>query len=202
MQLNFMKCFLFIAFLFSSFSFAQEYTFDTEIQYEYSYFSKNIIIWSNSQNRDYIFRAGGHFNKDEGSIIDFKNQTIHYLRISSSKKKPIKYLYSTSIKGFQDNRSFKIKEIGSIDNDRVVEITFYNDASKKRIFYTTTLTLKKHDTNLFPAFRVACLHPHESLLTLDFKENYIVTKAKSVGNDIRTCALISSVPVNISITVK
>lgn len=177
-----------ILFIFSTVN-AQKYVFDTLTKYSSSYNKINgeAISYSNSNDDSYFMRIRKYESSITADLYDYKNLKLHTFLVKESKVKGemlfnFEYENTSDIYYFNKNVyskyvfDFEIFELN--DSIKRVNLKVYKNLKKKKSLINYDLQIKKHDVNLFPVFRINCIHPYEFLEKLNIFKNGIVVKAK------------------------
>ena len=171
---------LYLLFIFSSVK-AQKYVFNTLTKYN------EIIIYSNSYIDSYSIGINKYKSSITADLYDYKTLKIHRFLVKESKVKgeilfDFEYENTSNINNL--NKNDYSKYVCDFDyfelNDSVkrVNLKVYRNSKKKKPIMDYELRIKKYHANLFPAFRISCLHPYEFLSKLNSFQNGLVTYAK------------------------
>ena len=192
--------------------FSQNFEFDLMTHYgvKVEQMNNDNLIYSNSKNPTYFLMVRGYKDFKEAKLLDIKNSVTHQFAVEQTSDKgqvffSFKYLDSTP---FQPQGSFLAHDftIDEIEQDsltKTFKVTFYKNAKRKKQVMSQTIVAKKHHSNLFPLYRVACLHPFEIFSKLNMPENYIVLGGNGTtfqGGQVQT-KLLSSHDIQLNLTV-
>jgi dihydroxyacetone kinase-like predicted kinase len=186
-----MKKKIFLIFiLFSFFSLnAQKYVFNTLAKYSSKFDNNNgeVISYSNSKNDSYFLRLIKNQNSFTAKLYDYKNLKVHEYTVIESKSKNdifFKFNYENTTELYYFNKNdhkkyvFTFQTINVNDSIRNVKFNVYKNSKKKKSLMEYELEIKKSNENLFPTFRISCIHPYEFLERLNIFENGVVINAK------------------------
>jgi dihydroxyacetone kinase-like predicted kinase len=179
---------IFILFSFSSLN-AQKYIFNTLTKYS-SKFDKNnsqVIIYSNSETDSNFLRLIKNQNSFVANLYDYKNLKVHRFNVIETKSKNeifFKFNYENTTELYYFNKNdyekyvFTFQTLELNDSIRKVKFNVYKNSKMKKSIMEYELEIKKSDENLFPAFRISCIHPYEFLERLNIFEKGVVINAK------------------------
>ena len=130
-------------------------------------------------------------NKNQNSFIanlyDYKNLKVHRFTVIESKSKNeifFKFNYENTTELYYFNKTdykkyvFTFQTLKLNDSIRKVKFNVYKSSKKKKSLMEYELEIKNSAKNLFPAFRISCIHPYEFLERLNIFENGVVINAK------------------------
>lgn len=151
------------------------------------------VTYSNINNPNYFLNFNFHYTS-EVFLIDFETSKIHYFSNVRTKKDGDEYLnfkyvftepLTSKIPKSFENLTFTYDEMKSDSISKTIRITIYNPKKKKNRGGTLLyeLEVRKFESDLFPLFRMSCMHPFELLNKLKVPGNWIVTSAKQIRND-------------------
>jgi hypothetical protein len=179
---------LFILFIFSPTN-AQKYIFNTLTKYSISY--NNIknegLSYSNSNDDTYFLRIRKYESSLTANLYDYKNLKHHIFTVKESKVNGeivfnFEYENTSNIYYFNKNEyskyvfAFETFELN--DTIKRVNLKIYKNSKKKKPLMNYDLQLKNHEKNLFPVFRINCIHPYEFLENLNIFKNGVVINAQ------------------------
>ena len=193
MRWNIKKTTLILFLLLSFASSSQYYKFDSVTRYSGKWRQQEleILTYTNSENDNYYLRLSYYTNGWEAILYDLKNRKQHYFKVSEVKVKDgfstiFKY-YDTAVLHMTghdifSNYIFDFTTIEKKDNLKKVKLSVYKNSKRKKLIANYDLELRENSTNLFPAFRVSCMHPYEFTSRLTLNENYIVVSSAAQFN--------------------
>ncbi|WP_415583374.1 hypothetical protein, partial [Flavobacterium frigoris] len=129
-------------------------------------------------------------------LYDYKNLKVHEYTVIESKSKDeifFKFNYEDTTELYYFNKNdykkyvFTFQTININDSIKKVKFNVYKNSKKKKYLMEYELEIKKSNENLFPTFRISCMHPYEFLERLNIFENGVVINAKGKtlsGNEI------------------
>lgn len=180
------KAFFLCSFCFVAVVYSQSFKFDLLTKYEIKHNDNKIenVIFSNSINHNYFLRVDTKFailyevDKVKCHVFEIveniQNDSITY---KFNYQKTTDVVHNNGI--YKYEFEFLISDLDTITNFKTLKLKIFKNAKRKTPFQILTLKLKENDTNLFPVFRFACLHPLESLVKLDLPFNYSVEAGSS-----------------------
>ncbi len=77
-----------------------------------------------------------------------------------------------------DKYEIESKVISSDSLNMELKVEVYKNAKRKKSIIEYLIKCKKNTSNLFPVFRMSCMHPFELYLNLNISKNVIVEKAE------------------------
>lgn len=168
---------------------AQKYVFNTLVKYSTKMNNENDekVTYTNSQNDSYFLRLKKSESSLSAILYDYKNLKMHEFRVIETKSKnefffKFEYLKSTKlnleVKNKFEDYQFTFQNISSKDSIRKVKLNVYKNSKKKRSLMEYELEIKNYSRNLFPSFRISCIHPFEFIEKLNIHENGLVINAK------------------------
>lgn len=185
-----MNKYLTLVFLFLTGSMiSQNYNFDLLTKYTTKVNGKSMdrVFYSSTKDPNIFLNVGGFSGSSDAFISDFKKGVHHQYKIKKSKENgeiffTFKYLKTvkTQLPKFYFDYDFKFEEIETDTLFKKVKVTIFTDSSRNIAITTQTLTMKKSDNNLFPLYRVSCLHPFENLMQLNLPGNYLVISGTGI----------------------
>ena len=168
---------------------AQNYNFDLLTKYTTKVNGKSIdrVFYSSTKDPNIFLNVGGFTGSSDAYITDFKKGVHHQYKIKKSKENgeiffTFKYLKTVKIqipKHYFDY-DFKIEELEADIQFKKIKVTIFTNSTRKDEITSQILKMKKSDNNLFPVYRVSCLHPFENLLQLNLPENYLVVSGTGI----------------------
>ncbi len=172
---------------------AQMYEFNTLTKYLTTFQQDKTerIIYTNSDDDTYSLRVIKYACSFKAVLIDYQNLKIHnfeVIEINTTDEITWGFAYENTMKiekYSKDNFSkhiFDFKTMESNDSIKKIRLSVYRNSKKRKLWMVLDLELKEHKLNLFPAFRINCIHPYEFATKLNIFENYIVLNAK--GNSL------------------
>jgi hypothetical protein len=174
-----MNKFLFVILFFNVFVFSQEFKFDKQFNYT-SPSSKDIIIFSNSQNGDYVLKLRNDFNGLYAHLEDFKTKLTHRFSVDSIKlnnneyRLLFKYEYSMLNQRTFPINYFEYKLEYEDANYSYGSIYHYINKKKKKLFSKIEIKVLKTNENYFYIFRYLFFHPFEFTHRLNLNINGIL----------------------------
>jgi hypothetical protein len=168
---------------------SQNYNFDLLTKYTTKVNGKSMdhVFYSSTKDPNIFLNISGFSEPSVAFISDFKKGVNHQYKIKKSKENgeifiTFKYLKTvkTKLPKFYFDYDFKFEEIQTDTLFKKVKVTIFKDSSRNEEITNQTLTMKKSDNNLFPLYRVSCLHPFENLLQLNLTENYLVISGNGI----------------------
>lgn len=167
---------------------AQNYAFNILTKYVTNFENKDreTICYSNSKNDSYFLRLSKNENSFVANLYDYKNLKVHAFKVLETKLKneilfEFKYQNTTELDSFDKNKYSKyvytFQTLKVIDSIKKVKFSVYENLKNKKPLMEYQLEIKNSNENLFPAFRLSCIHPYEFLEKLNTFENGIVINA-------------------------
>lgn len=180
-------CVFFLIVVFSKLN-AQKYSFNTLTKYssKYDKINREQIVYSNSKNDSYFLGLIKNQYSFAANLYDYENLKIHRFTVIESKIKneifyKFKYEKTNELfyfkKKYYSKYVFAFQTLNLNDSIRKVKLNVYKNSKKKKSLIEYELEIKNYSDNLFPAFRISCVHPYEGLDKLNIFENGVVMKA-------------------------
>lgn len=171
--------FIFIIILLS----AQTYDFNKEVIYIFENGNRKSesIIYVNTKNDTYYLKIFRNEEKSFARLYDFKKNRIHHYDLIEIKgrndKFDLKYIDSER---YYDHLGMNYNSYGYefLENSGKNLLNIYQTKKKKKIYKNFEFETEENEENLFPAFRISCLHPFEYNNQLTFNKNVVVKKSK------------------------
>lgn len=168
---------------------AQKYTFNTLAKYSSSF--ENIknegVTYTNAEDDSYFLRIRKDKSSVTASLFDYKNLKLHTFIVWETKVNgEIVFHYdyqSTSNINYFNKKDyskyvFVFETLASNDSINKVNLKVYGSSKKKNPLRNYDLQIKNHEKNLFPVFRIHCMHPYEFLESLNIFKTGVVLNAQ------------------------
>lgn len=177
---------VFLSFLFfSGITFSQTYNFNFVTKYSSKNLKTNqkyeIINYFNSGNFGYNLRLFKVENDFYAYLVDFKTKTLHKFSVKENKENNeiiFNFFYVSSIYTGYDVTNYRNYRFEfSKQEDKKFLLKIFRSKKAKRPEEEIVLNLKNANTNLFPIFRIAALHPFEAVNDFNIEGNFVVEKA-------------------------
>ena len=209
------KYFCLILFLFSAITFAQKFEFDFVREYvtKFSDYDKTRTTYSNSKNPNYLFAIFNNGRNTTGEIYDLENRKIHEFKVTTRKENNklfhvFKYKKSSKLKReyYKINKNYRFEFI-VLKKDAIYKTVLlkeYCNYEGLNIATVNELKIKESESNHFPNFRFAVLHPMETMKELDIFENGLVVESVQIRNGERVypTKLVNSESINLELIVE
>lgn len=168
---------------------AQKYSFNTMTVYS-QLLQKNsrvTVSYFNSNTNAYFLKIFKNKGNLEALLYDFHNNKIHEFSVIQTGETDnyfFDFKYVTTIKttvfdkNSYLNSSYDFETISVNDSIKKVNLKMYKNAKKKKILVNYELEIKTYPRNVFPAFRISCMHPYEFAQKMNPFEKGVVIAAK------------------------
>lgn len=171
---------------------SQNYTFNLVTKYNVitEQFNTEVMTYTNTDNDSYYLRIRKSDNELSAALYDFENVKRHDFNIKSNIVNgeimfDFEFLKTSNIMNFhKKNYSKYVYDFTTVSkNDSLEQISLkiYPNAKKKKPLDTFKFEVQELSENLFPAFRINCLHPYEFLTALNRFKNGIVVRGSGIN---------------------
>lgn len=175
---------IFISFISIS-GFTQVYEFDTQTSYLKSVYNSNgnkkwqTLVYTNSKDDSYFLMFYNYYK--EARIWDIKNSRTFRYKVTTNQNDSLNYTFiaeekfNSTVKKKFSNYIYEFDTINT--SNKKVKLNIYTNKKKKKPVVVVEFSYRDYESNVFPAFRINCLHPFEFVEKMNFSKNIVVTKA-------------------------